>query len=372
MTKIELICVTTNNNNKFYRMTDLENGQFEIEYGRVGYVGTKETYPMSKWKSKYNEKLKKGYVDTTPYKKVSTQGDVSCKESSVQSFYDTFSLYSSNTVKQNYNVSSSVVTKVMIEDAQDIINQLVNNPSNDLLIKLFTIIPRKMYNVSDWLFTNNEPDIIITREQSLLDSLSSNIVSLSTDNTTIEELFNINIIEESNDSILGMINTTNRTGIKPYKMFKVEQKSTIGTFNNWLEKQSNQNTEYLIHGTRSENVFSILKNGLLIRPTNVVLSGSVYGNGIYHSSHATKSMGYTSNSKDRIFFIQKVHTGKKYVYNGWYREGKGLSSSNMNYNYLSKQGYDSLYVEPGDGLLNSEYIVYNKEQTTTGYLVWLK
>ena len=61
----KLICVTPNNNNKFYNMTDLGNGQFKVEYGRVGAAATTLTYPISDWNKKYNEKIKKGYVDIT-------------------------------------------------------------------------------------------------------------------------------------------------------------------------------------------------------------------------------------------------------------------------------------------------------------------
>ena len=42
----KLICVTPNNNNKFYNMTDLGNGQFKVEYGRVGAAATTLTYPI--------------------------------------------------------------------------------------------------------------------------------------------------------------------------------------------------------------------------------------------------------------------------------------------------------------------------------------
>lgn len=64
--------------------------------------------------------------------------------------------------------------------------------------------------------------------------------------------------------------------------------------------------------------------------------------------------------------------GNPYTYSGWYRDGKDIGRHQMNYDYLKSKGYDSLYVKPGDGLLNSEYIVYNKEQSITDYLIWLK
>jgi len=56
---------TTGGSNKFYRMDEEPNGTFTVTYGPIGAMGTKATYPMSKWKQKYNEKIKKGYVDLT-------------------------------------------------------------------------------------------------------------------------------------------------------------------------------------------------------------------------------------------------------------------------------------------------------------------
>lgn len=103
-----------------------------------------------------------------------------------------------------------------------------------------------------------------------------------------------------------------------------------------------------------------------------VISGAAYGEGIYHSAHTAKSLGYTGYDNDKIFFIQNVHMGKPYTYNGWYKDGKDISRNQMNYKDLKALGHDSLYVRPGDGLQNSEYIVYNKEQTITEYLLWLK
>ena len=62
---IKLICVTENNNNKFYYMEDLNNGSFKVTYGRVGATETVITYPISLWDKKYNEKIKKGYIDVS-------------------------------------------------------------------------------------------------------------------------------------------------------------------------------------------------------------------------------------------------------------------------------------------------------------------
>ena len=61
-----LLMVTTNNNNKYYRMIPSAGGDsFTVEYGRVGASCQRRTYPMHSWENKYNEKVRKGYVDQT-------------------------------------------------------------------------------------------------------------------------------------------------------------------------------------------------------------------------------------------------------------------------------------------------------------------
>ena len=78
---IKLVCVTSNNNNKFYYMEDLHNGSFKVTYGRVGASETTLTYPISDWNKKYKEKIndrglnskenynayKKNYKSIIPY-----------------------------------------------------------------------------------------------------------------------------------------------------------------------------------------------------------------------------------------------------------------------------------------------------------------
>ena len=52
------------NNNKYYNMTP-HGDTWTAEYGRVGSSSQKREYSLSQWEKKYNEKIKKGYVDQT-------------------------------------------------------------------------------------------------------------------------------------------------------------------------------------------------------------------------------------------------------------------------------------------------------------------
>lgn len=376
---VELIMVTGDNNNKFYRMSDNDNGNFTVEYGRVGVTSTTLTYHISLWDSKYKEKVKKGYKDVSDLKATQVDGKVIFNSSDVEHFYNCFSRYTKENVGRNYTISAGAVTKLMIDEAQGAINEmlLAQSPDdfNKNLLRVFTALPRRISDVRYELIKDlKDRDKKVSKEQDILDSLSSQILTnLVQGDQSIEDLLGVKIELVNNlDIIDKLIMPTNSSKYKPYKTYKIDHQVTRSSFTSWLTKQKNQHSELLIHGTRNPNIFSILKSGLIIRPTNAVISGAAYGEGIYHSAHTDKSLGYTGYDQDKVFLIQNVHMGNPYTYNGWYSEGKDISRSQMRYDYLNSKGYDSLYVKPGDGLRNSEYIVYNQEQTNTEYILWMK
>jgi len=367
------------NSNKFYRMTDTNDGNFKVEYGRVGVTSINEVYPISRWDSKYKEKIKKGYRDVSDLKAQTVDGKVTFNSTDVEHFYNAFLRYTKESVKRNYTIQVGAVTKQMVDEAQGLINLMTNTNSVDIfnknLLQLYMVLPRAMGNVRDHL-TKSDAEFSkrLTYEQDVLDSLSSQILTnLVSGDQNIEDILGVKIqVIENPDWLKTLINPTNSSHYRAYKTYKIMHDSRTKIFTDWLATQSNQNTELLIHGTRNPNIFSILKSGLILRPTNAVISGAAYGEGIYHSAHTDKSLGYTGYDSDKIFLIQNVHMGNPYVYEGWYRDGKAISRQQMRYDYLKSIGHDSLYVKPGDGLRNSEYIVYNQEQTNTEYLAWLK
>lgn len=132
-----LVCVTGENNNKFYDMQELGDGTFEASYGRIGVTCTKVHYPMSRWSSILNQKLRKGYEDMTDlavvtetktvekYKPIADPGIAALIESLRQAARDT--------VRENYIIGSDKVSKAMVEKAQNILNDLAN--------KHFTVRP---------------------------------------------------------------------------------------------------------------------------------------------------------------------------------------------------------------------------------------
>jgi len=365
------------NSNKYYNMFELDNGTFEVKYGRVGGHETKGTKPVGKWDSTLKSKVRKGYTDISHLKENTSVIQTLSNNDDFNSFYNLFSKYAKNSVSRSYLVDST--TPQQLQEAQNILNNIIKIKDkvkiNAYLTELYKVIPRRMAHVSDYLITNvkKQKKELITREQDALDGMDSNNIT-----RTVNPFDNLNIDFKEvktpkwlRTKIESTINKRyNNKSI--YKCFKVSSARQT-RFNDWMKNQKNQQTEHLFHGTRNANIFSILKSGLLIRPSNAAyISGAAYGNGIYTSKDTAKSLGYTGYDTDSLFLITNTHIGKQYNYQGWYRDGKDLSRKDMTYKGMQDQQCDSLFVHSGDGLLSSELIFYREEQVVIDYIIWFK
>ncbi|MBP1309051.1 poly [ADP-ribose] polymerase [Paenibacillus sp. 1182] len=124
----------------------------------------------------------------------------------------------------------------------------------------------------------------------------------------------------------------------------------------------------LFHGSRNENILSIMQNGLKIKPASAVHTGSMFGGGIYFASQSTKSANYCWGfnggvaAEENYLFVCEVATGKikDYTY-----AQPHLTAAPRPYN--SVRGVKS----PG-GLIHDEYIIYNENQVKIKYIIEFK
>ena len=70
----------------------------------------------------------------------------------------------------------------MLDEAQGILNHLIGlsdvEKFNKHLLELYTVLPRRMSNVKDYLVRDDKGlDKLIAKEQDILDSLSSSVVT---------------------------------------------------------------------------------------------------------------------------------------------------------------------------------------------------
>lgn len=394
-----LIMVTTANNNKYYNCFP-EGDQFRVEYGRVDATKTTAYYPMSKWNSQISSKLKKGYQDVTDLKKdlveeISSANPESpykdIENAAVKAIVDKLQNLARETINKNYTVKASAVTQDMVDAAQKVIDDLANNSStvdefNDNLLKLFTAIPRKMGNVRDYL-ANKSDDFaqIISKEQDLLDVMRGQIyvkpenepvVTVEKKQQTILEELGLEMEEATADDIALIKTLMKESAGKFRKAWRVTNLKTQKRFDNFVADNNIKDTRLLFHGSRSENFWSIIKTGLVLRPTNAVITGKMFGYGCYYAPKCAKSIGYTSLSGSYW-----VHGGNNTAYMALFDVAYGTPYDvynfdskyyNLDYNKLQqfKAGANCLHAHADRGMLrNDEIVVYKEEQMTIKYLI---
>ncbi|MDF2879696.1 MAG: polymerase [Clostridiaceae bacterium] len=131
----------------------------------------------------------------------------------------------------------------------------------------------------------------------------------------------------------------------------------------------NVTTSTLFHGTRNENMLSIMQSGLKIKPASAVHTGSLFGTGIYFADCSTKSGNYAngfgtaSNAglDTNFMFVCEVATGKIKEY----EDGQPQLTH-------APRGYNSVMGKKGRTLVHNEYIVYNESQVKIKYIIEFK
>lgn len=394
-----LIMVTGANNNKYYNCFP-EGDQFKVEYGRVDATKTTRYYPMSKWNSQIASKIKKGYIDVTDLKKdlvqeISTANPESpykeIENATVRAIVEKLQSLARETIRKNYTVKASAVTQDMVDAAQKIIDALANFSStveefNNNLLKLFTVIPRKMGNVRDYL-ANKPEDFaqIISKEQDLLDVMRGQIYVKQDDGPTetvekkqqtiLEEL-GLEMEEATADDVALIKTLMNESAGKFRKAWRVKNIKTQERFDKFITENNIKDTRLLFHGSRSENFWSIMKTGLVLRPTNAVITGKMFGYGCYYAPKCAKSIGYTSLSGsywarggNNTAYMALFDVAYGIPYDVYNFDSKYYS---LDYNKLQqfKPGANCLHAHSDRGMLrNDEIVVYKEEQMTIKYLI---
>jgi len=396
-----------NNNNKYYNCFP-QGDTFKVEYGRV--QGSKQTtsYPISKWNSQINSKLKKGYKDVTDLKQDLVE-EVSTIETEykpisneeIKRIVERLQALAKDTINKNYTVTANTVTQTMVDKAQEQIEELANYLSrhndrdtfdeenladfNKMLIKLFGVIPRKMSKVKDYL-AQEFADLhkILQREQNLLDTMSSMVYVKPKVKENTEPQKDITILEElglefeevTQDEITHIKKLMNESQDKFRRAWKVTNLKTQERYNKFVEQFNIKDTKLLFHGSRSENFWSIIRTGLVLRPTNAVITGKMFGYGIYYAPKCKKSIGYTSltnsywaGGNSNIAYMALFEVAYGTPYNVYSFNSKYYS---LNYNKLQdfQAGANCLHAHSSKGMLqNDEIVIYKEEQTTIKYLI---
>lgn len=388
------------NSNKYYHMKENGDGTFTAEYGRVGRNPQTATYPMSKWNTKHSEKERKGYRDVTHLKAVAVEDEkgksIDTGNSEIDALILKLQAYATKAIKKNYTIAASQVTPQMINEGQSYLNNMTKAvikedlvTFNRLLTQLYVVIPRAMKDVKSTMAKSvTEMQKVLNREQGLLDTLKGQIVTNAKTDTksktkTSDKVDTLKALGLS----IRAVNANEEKQIKEWlgNMHRGHYKNAWVIRNEESYKKyqaliqatgGNIKQQCLWHGSRNENWWSIITTNLSLKPTNAVITGKMFGYGLYFANNAHKSYGYTSGrgsywaaggSNTCFLALYDIAYGNP-VYT---EDNNGMWDMSWQKLQAKYPGKHCVHAKAGRALKNDEIIIYREEQCTLHYLVEL-
>lgn len=380
-----------------------ENGEITAYYGRMAvqkgmlFGERSVTYPLSSYWIKYYEKIGKGYVDRTHLYMPETYEHTSSKETVIKAASKRSALLTASQrlfeklktlakkavsaaqVKVPVNRQIIAATKRNLDKMRDA--ALKDDPIgfNIALLDTISILQRPVATgdgkgVRNMMaLSKDDYARIIEREEDLIQAMEGSISGKEHTMKTAEDFdqFKIEVFEASDkqrkevlnhlsDSLKGKVRNV-------YRVIPSEQKAA---FENYLSKRNITDIKMLWHGSRNENWMSIIRNSLQLNP-NAIITGKMFGNGIYFAPSSMKSWNYTSflgttwanGSSDTAFMgLYAVAYGNPLKVDHWdaFRDYK---------NDVVKGNYDSLHAVKGISLRADEIVFYDEAAVLLNYIV---
>ena len=407
-----------NNNNKFWQGTLFDNGDVLCKWGRVGDDGQEKPFPCagkSFLDKKVKEKIAKGYrkndivaSGSTIVKNASSSASSEIREiakKQIQSNNPLVLKLIERLAKENaHNICTATGGKITYNDTTGlfstplgIIGQEAIDKANDVLVNIGDLVSKQRYD-SDLISLTNDYMMLVPTEigrsrlnvkdfwcdlskvqqqKQIVDSLQASLASATsapkTKTVTVDEpkVFDcqLNLVEDGKviDRVKRLYkNTRKDMHVCAHLDVKTVFEVSINTVREAFEKDGAKmpNVMELWHGTKTCNLLSILKQGLVLpRQTSAAVTGAMFHSGIYAASASTKSLNYsfgywTGTKNDNCFlFLVKMAMGNFYI-------------PPAPCSCMPPKGYDSYWAKANkSGVANDEFIVFRTSQVDLMYLI---
>jgi poly [ADP-ribose] polymerase len=402
-------CTGDENKNKVWIGILYDNNDVETQWGRIGNtLQSKRFNSVGRHylQKKKDEKLKKGYTELHVVETVANstktiansslnvvaKRDIIVSSPELTKLIDRLvksnihTIVSSTTLSYNdttglFSTPLGVVTQHAIDEARDILAEIKLNYNNEVQLRKLTstylrFIPHAVGMKLNPYKIFPDGDEAIQKELNIIDSLQASYDASQT------PVVKPDAKPESSDAVFKVNLDSVAIGSPEYKMcmefFAKTNKPQHGYQNlrvgaaykvdinhmssNFDSGKVGKHTQ-VWHGSSEANLLSILKHGLKTSPPSTAyIAGKMFGNGIYGSETASKSLGYTmgrwggSTSSSGWLFICDFAMGNPYYPTHTIQR--------------IPAGYHSCWALPGKcGLANDELIVYQDQQVNIKYLL---
>ena len=385
-TKRYLTCIHPESNNYKAYSLEIEGDKLLCKYGSIDDMSNGKfrsvTYEPDLYWVRYYEKLSKGYIDQSEIL-LANKEEKQTKPTTASFTHPLYEELYSYAKKQvdTLLINPAQITARQIQECRTIWNSLGTETSlngfNRLLEKLIVLSPRRRRPLQDdvkMYFASSNSDFkrIIDFEDGLISSLESKYYGEQNALTHNS----LPIIADATKGMRDRILSTLPDDIarRVDAIYNVVDTNRRQIFDLYCEERNITNIKKLWHGSRNENWLSIIKNGLLLNP-NAIITGKMFGNGIYFAPNPKKSYGYTScqgtywaNGSSSVGFMGLYDTA---VGDPYYPTTHGGLRNGDEMVKIHKK--DCLYaLSQNTGLYNDEVVFYNEAAICLSYLVKIK
>lgn len=385
-----LTCIHPESNNyKYYWMKPKADGIW-VTYGRIGsergeMFGTRDVatpYPSYLFWIRYYEKLSKGYIDAsdvyliTPVKKQDTNSSKKQTANNSPSYqlYEMLRRFAHQVVEAN--LTSTNITEGQIKASRKYLKAMGERKTvkgfNTQLLKLLTVSPRKVRYIDELLASSTDDFAdIIEREENLVTAMEALVKPDSNSNQDKEgfDKYGIEVYlatDKQKEQVLSRLSDSLKPKVK--SVYRVINPSHKKNFNEYIEKYNIKKVKQLWHGSRNENWLSIALNGLKLNP-NAVITGKMFGQGIYFAPSSMKSWNYTS-FRGTSWAQGTSSKGFMGLYATAYGHPNDVYTANdYTQAQLLDNGYNCVHAHAGPSLRNDEIIYYSENAMLLQYIV---
>lgn len=401
ISKVTATYKTASGKNATITMERLNLDEFLVTEGDTGVrwnsKAKKRKYPMDQWEEVYASYRKAGWIlfDDQKREKVSVKGNASIlngkqykpiSDPEAASIADRLMGFANQMIEQEYSKTIADVPDWAFDEAKAGLDELArgyqqmsNAEFNKKLTHIFAVLPRRIDVMAKYIAAPNasaeDRAKIIEAERERYDVLHSMLRGGSVNLTgkeTILEAYGIQIrafTQDEENYARKLLKSQSHKFLKGWRVINRKTEEAFDAFCRREHLTESKGIDFLFHGSKHQNWWSILTNGLNINPVGVVITGKAYGYGTYFAPDAVKSLGYTSRAGAKwtsgeqqtgFMGIYKVATGDRY-------DGHLGCDASLNWEKLQK-------IQPGahctwaerrySGFMMDEVIVYRNEQST--------
>lgn len=337
-------------NEQIKLVTDDDGKTFSIIRGREGVrVGLQKEramgpYPIEEFQNEYEKLIKRGFrltFDRAP-SEIVVKGDGKYKKMpdvDTEDIVSNLVEVSRQAFEDYYTVDTKRITDIpqsSIDTARNMLIIMEKNMRtmsvkefNDSLCIVYEVLPRRIDNLWKLVARKSEDfQIIIKRETDAINLMEEKIAEakkgiISSSKETICEAHGIEmrpVTAEEKAEIMDLLHgdagggDTYDSRNRYKRAWKVTNRETRKNLDDFCTKRGitgyDNGLTRLFHGSGTENWWSIMINGLVLRP-NAAYCGSAFGHGTYFAPSSQKSFDYTSGSN--LWRDNSGHTGSIFL-----------------------------------------------------------